>query len=67
MILLRIRSRSDAMATIHTSKIIRELLEMNLSSLAALVRLGNDAGDPLKFISDATDRFIVSTMIKQVR
>lgn len=49
------------------AQVIRELLEMNMNSLAALVRLGNDAGDPLKFISDATDRFIVSTMIKQVR
>lgn len=49
------------------AQVLRELLEMNQDALAALVKLGADAGDPLKFLTTATDKFIVSTMIKQVR
>lgn len=49
------------------NRVTAELLQMNQDALAALVRLGADAGDPLKFLATATDRFIVSTMLKQVR
>lgn len=44
-------------------QIIQDLLVMNRDALAALVQLGGD--DPLKFIADATDRFVVAQMIKQ--
>ncbi len=50
-----------------TQKIAAELLQMNRDALAALVTLGAKEGDPLKFLATATDKFIVSTMIKQVR
>lgn len=49
------------------AKVAAELLQMNRDALAALVRLGADAGDPLQFITNATDRFMVARMIVQVR
>lgn len=44
-----------------------ELLQMNRDALAALVTLGAKAGDPLQFVTDATDRFTVAQMIVQAR
>jgi hypothetical protein len=46
-------------------KTAAELLIMNKDALAALVRMGADAGDPVKFISDPTDRFTVYQMLRQ--
>ena len=45
--------------------IIQDLLVMNRDALAALVQLGGD--EPLKFVTNATDRFFVAQMLKQVR
>lgn len=42
-----------------------DLLVMNRDALAALVTLGARAGNPLAFVSDATDRFVVAQMLKQ--
>jgi hypothetical protein len=47
-------------------KVTSDLLIMNRGPLAALVHLGAVSGDPMKFVSDATDRFVVAQMIKQV-
>ncbi len=44
-------------------KVASELILMNKDSLAALVVIGAKAGDPLQFITDATDRFIVANMM----
>lgn len=44
-----------------------ELLTMNRDALAALVVLGANAGDPLQFVTNPTDRFVVAGMIVQVR
>lgn len=46
------------------SKIATELLLMNRDALAALVTMGGN--DPLRFVTDATDRFIVTALIEQV-
>jgi hypothetical protein len=43
--------------------IIQDLLVMNRDALAALVQIGGD--EPLKFVRNETDRYIVSQMIKQ--
>ena len=43
-----------------------DLLIMNRDALAALVTLGARSGDPLMFINNATDRFTVTQMLKQV-
>lgn len=51
----------------QAAKISAELLVMNRDALAALVVLGAKDGDPLQFITDATDRFIVASLIVQVR
>ena len=48
-------------------KIAAELLQMNRDALAALVMLGARAGNVLQFVTDPTDRFIVSRMIVTVR
>jgi hypothetical protein len=50
-----------------TQKVAAELLQMNRDALAALVTIGAKAGDPLQFITNATDRFVVTSMIVQVR
>lgn len=44
---------------------ISDLLHMNKDALAALVRLGADAGDPRKFITDETDRWTVAKLLNQ--
>lgn len=49
------------------AKVSAELLQMNRDALAALVTLGAKSGDPLQFITNATDRFVVASMIVQVR
>lgn len=46
-------------------KVSAELLQMNRDALAALVTLGARAGDPVQFITDATDRFTVYRMLDQ--
>lgn len=51
----------------QANKIAAELLHMNRDALAALVMLGAKAGDPLQFITDVTDRFVVATLLIQVR
>jgi len=51
----------------QAAKISAELLHMNRDALAALVTLGAKAGDPLQFITNATDRFVVARLIVQVR
>lgn len=51
----------------QAAKISAELLQMNRDALAALVTLGAKAGDPLQFIADATDRFVVASLLMQVR
>ena len=51
----------------QAAKISAELLQMNKDALAALVMLGAKAGNVLKFVTDPTDRFIVSRMIVTVR
>lgn len=48
-----------------SKQIATDLLIMNRDALAALVTLGGN--DPLKFITNPTDRFIVSKMLEQVR
>jgi hypothetical protein len=50
-----------------TQKIAVELLQMNKDALAALVTLGAKAGNPMQFITNATDRFVVAQMLIQVR
>lgn len=47
--------------------VISDLLVMGCDALAALVRIGSSNGDPLLFVSNATDRFTVSQMLKQVQ
>lgn len=49
------------------AKVSAELLQMNRDALAALVQLGAKSGDPLQFITNATDRFVVASMLVQVR
>lgn len=48
-------------------KVAAELLQMNRDALAALVRLGADHGsqDPLHFVTNLTDRFVVENMLRQ--
>lgn len=46
--------------------ITSQLLVMNRDALAALVTIGARNGDPMLFVSNATDRFIVTQMLKQV-
>jgi hypothetical protein len=48
-----------------TQKVAAELLQMNRDALAALVTIGANAGDPMKFVTDATDRFTVHQMLNQ--
>lgn len=48
-------------------KIAAELLIMNRDALAALVVLGAKAGDPMQFVTDATDRFVVARLLVTVR
>jgi hypothetical protein len=50
-----------------TQKVAAELLQMNKDALAALVVLGAKAGDPMRFVSDATDRFVVARLLVMVR
>ena len=52
--------------TAKIQAITTDLLLMNKDALAALVTLGARSGDPLMFVSDATDRFTVTQMLKQV-
>lgn len=40
---------------------------MNKVSLAGLIVMGAKAGDPMQFITNATDRFIAAKMLEQVR
>ncbi len=47
-------------------EVTSDLLIMNRDALAALVTIGARNGDPLMFVSDATDRFTVTQMLKQV-
>ena len=44
-----------------------ELLVMNRDALAALVTMGANHGsqDPLHFVSNLTDRFVVENMLRQ--
>jgi hypothetical protein len=49
------------------AKVSAELLQMNKDALAALVTLGARAGDPMQFITDATDRFVVARLLVTVR
>jgi hypothetical protein len=49
------------------AKVSAELLQMNKDALAALVTLGARAGDPMHFITDATDRFVVARLLVTVR
>ena len=51
----------------QATKISAELLQMNKDALAALVMLGAKAGDPMQFITNATDRFIVARLFVAVR
>ncbi len=51
----------------QANKIAAELLQMNRDALAALVILGAKTGNVLQFVTDPTDRFIVSRMIVTVR
>lgn len=51
----------------HATKIAAELLQMNRDALAALVVLGARAGDPMQFITNATDRFVVARLLVTVR
>jgi hypothetical protein len=51
----------------QAAKVSAELLQMNRDALAALVQLGAKAGDPLQFITNATDRFVVTSLFVQVR
>ena len=48
-------------------KVAAELLVMNKDALAALVTLGAKAGDPMQFVSDATDRFVVARLLVMAR
>lgn len=50
-----------------SAKVAAELLQMNRDALAALVTLGAKAGDPLQFVTNPTDRFVVANLIAQVR
>jgi hypothetical protein len=50
-----------------TQKIANELLQMNKDALAALVTLGARAGDPMQFVTNATDRFMVARLLVTVR
>lgn len=49
------------------AKVSAELLQMNRDALAALVVLGAKTGDALQFITNPTDRFVVATLLVQVR
>jgi hypothetical protein len=49
------------------AKISAELLQMNKDALAALVMLGARAGDPMQFVTEATDRFVVARLLVTVR
>lgn len=51
----------------QAQKIAAELLQMNKDALAALVTLGARAGDPMQFVTNATDRFIVARLLVTVR
>lgn len=61
-----IPSRREMIMT-QIQKIADELLQMNRDALAALVTLGARAGDPMQFVTDATDRFIVARLLVTVR
>ena len=50
---------------VNALSVASDLLVMNRDALAALVTLGARAGNPLAFVSDATDRFVVAQMLKQ--
>jgi hypothetical protein len=52
---------------INAAKVSAELLQMNKDALAALVMIGAKAGDPMQFVTDATDRFIVGRLLVMVR
>lgn len=45
--------------------VITELLMINKDALAALVALGAKIDDPVKFVSDPTDRFVVYRLLNQ--
>ncbi len=49
------------------AKVSAELLHMNRDALAALVTLGANHGsqDPLYFVTNLTDRFVVEHMLRQ--
>lgn len=51
----------------NAAKVSAELLQMNRDALAALVTLGAKAGDPMQFITNPTDRFIVARLLVMVR
>lgn len=51
----------------QAAKVSAELLQMNRDALAALVVLGARAGDPMQFVTDATDRFVVARLLVTVR
>lgn len=51
----------------QVQKIAAELLQMNRDALAALVVLGARSGDPMQFIKDETDRFVVARLLVTVR
>jgi hypothetical protein len=59
------KQRGNEMTQVQ--KIAAELLQMNKDALAALVTLGAKAGDPLQFVTDATDRFVVARLLVTVR
>lgn len=52
---------------IQAQKIAAELLQMNRDALAALVVLGAKSGNPMQFIANETDRFVVARLIVTVR
>lgn len=51
----------------QAQKIAAELLQMNRDALAALVILGAKSGNVMQFISNETDRFVVSRLLVTVR
>jgi len=51
--------------TTTVQTVISELLMINKDALAALVTLGSKTGDPVKFVSDPTDRFVVNKLLNQ--
>lgn len=51
----------------QAAKVSAELLQMNRDVLAALVTIGSKSGDPLQFVTNVTDRFVVAQMLVQVR